>query len=652
MGWSSARRARGALAMIVGLGASALSCGGDKPTGNQSNLASHFDVVSGDNQQATVNTELANPIVVKATDANGNVVSGAVVNFVVTAGGGSVFAPSTQTNMQGMTQNRWTLGTTSGMQTIEVRAIDANGAPVTYATFHATANAGAATALSKSAGDAQVGAAGAALPTALAVLLKDQFDNVVPNATVTWAAASGSVAPASSTSNASGIAATVLALGPNAGAANTATATVGTSSVTFTATARTGSAVVIVSGSGQTGGAGAALPNPVVVRVNDATGNPVPGASVTWTAASGSGSLAPATSVTNASGQAQATWTLGSIGANGATASIAGGASVSLSATANAAAGTTMTIVNGNNTSAAAASTGPIMIVQVADGASNPLSGVTVAWTVASTPTTSGVATQLTAGTSTTGANGQATMTFVSVGQKVGTVTITASAPGINSVNFATTVTALPQIADFIAGSDFPPSAPISSTVQFYVTFLDRYGNPIPGSAAGWATQPGPYTEWDDFVTRQCGSVSSLPADANGISLTSWTTCEAPGRQSAYFNSVATGSLTKPQMDLVTTAAPTRLLLVHTENRATPGRVAFWVAVTDGMGRVVTATPVSVAVTSGNAHIVCNTIPGNGSCSTTDQLYGQVSFDLVVDGPGAIVVTVSEAGYPDLVIDY
>ncbi|MDQ6717844.1 MAG: hypothetical protein M3Z17_05800, partial [Gemmatimonadota bacterium] len=64
------------------------------------------------------------------------------------------------------------------------------------------------------------------------------------------------------------------------------------------------------------------------------------------------------------------------------------------------------------------------------------------------------------------------------------------------------------------------------------------------------------------------------------------------------------------------------------------------------------STPVAVGVTSGNAHIVCNTIPGNGTCSITDMFYGQISFDLVVDGPGAIVVTVSKANYPDLVINY
>ena len=74
----------------------------------------------------------------------------------------------------------------------------------------------------------------------------------------------------------------------------------------------TGSADTVlsaVSGDSQTATMGTRLANPLVVRVVDAKGNPMTGVTVDWAVAAGSGSI-PATSVTNASGQASAQWTL------------------------------------------------------------------------------------------------------------------------------------------------------------------------------------------------------------------------------------------------------------------------------------------------------------------------------------------------------
>ncbi len=51
-------------------------------------------IVSGDGQSGPPNTELPDPLVVKATDPNGNPLESQIVNFVVVEGGGSVFAGS------------------------------------------------------------------------------------------------------------------------------------------------------------------------------------------------------------------------------------------------------------------------------------------------------------------------------------------------------------------------------------------------------------------------------------------------------------------------------------------------------------------------------------------------------------------------------
>jgi len=65
-----------------------------------------------------------------------------------------------------------------------------------------------------------------------------------------------------------------------------------------------------VSGDGQIGTAGLPLPNPLVVEVTDASGNPVPGVEVQW-AAQGGGSVSTATVKTGSNGRASVTRVLG-----------------------------------------------------------------------------------------------------------------------------------------------------------------------------------------------------------------------------------------------------------------------------------------------------------------------------------------------------
>ena len=70
-------------------------------------------------------------------------------------------------------------------------------------------------------------------------------------------------------------------------------------------------ALTAVSGGTQTGVVGSTLPQPVVVKVADAQGRGVPGVAVNFRIDSGNGTLAPAVDSTDASGQAQTIWTLG-----------------------------------------------------------------------------------------------------------------------------------------------------------------------------------------------------------------------------------------------------------------------------------------------------------------------------------------------------
>jgi hypothetical protein len=71
-------------------------------------------------------------------------------------------------------------------------------------------------------------------------------------------------------------------------------------------------AIAAVSGSGQTGAVGTMLASPIVFEVTNTSNAPVSGVTVTFTVTSGSGTLTPATAVTDANGTASTQLTLGS----------------------------------------------------------------------------------------------------------------------------------------------------------------------------------------------------------------------------------------------------------------------------------------------------------------------------------------------------
>jgi hypothetical protein len=300
-------------------------------TGAKAGPAAHLDILSGNAQTAPVLTELPQPVVVKVTDAQGHKVKNQVVNFVVTAGGGHVFAGTAITNDDGVAQERWTLGGVAGApQALEARAVDSStGQALVFATFTATATPGAPVQASALGGDTiVVGVPGSVVEDSFAVLVRDQYGNPTPGAQVAWAATSGGGSITSpTTTDASGIARTQWVLGPAGPATQSAQAAVGASTVRFVAYPVT--SLTKVAGDGVTQGAGS------VVTVTVGTNGPG-GLPIHFAVASGGGSVAPAVVRTTdgaASSNASAQWTLGAAGPQTLTAS-AGNLSVTFTATA------------------------------------------------------------------------------------------------------------------------------------------------------------------------------------------------------------------------------------------------------------------------------------------------------------------------------
>src|SRR4051812_14773369 len=78
----------------------------------------------------------------------------------------------------------------------------------------------------------------------------------------------------------------------------------------------TAGAAVKVAGDEQVGNRGSTLPIPIKVRGTDSAGTPVKGVTVHFAVTSGGGSITPGTMITNDSGFAFASWTLGSTSTN------------------------------------------------------------------------------------------------------------------------------------------------------------------------------------------------------------------------------------------------------------------------------------------------------------------------------------------------
>jgi plastocyanin len=233
------RLIRNSTGMMVALAALA-ACGGSdsgtNPPPPPQLAVAKAPSASGDAQSGVVGSALANPIRVRVTE-DGTPKAGVSVAFAAAGTGAAVAPASATTDADGLASTTWTLPHTPGNATATATVTSAAGSPVT---FSATVAVGTATQIAASGGNNQTGAVGVALPTPLQVTVKDQFGNAVAGTGVTWAvtAGGGSLAPPASTTSASGVAASVLTLGPAAGT-NTATATatgLTGSPVTFTAT--------------------------------------------------------------------------------------------------------------------------------------------------------------------------------------------------------------------------------------------------------------------------------------------------------------------------------------------------------------------------------------------------------------------------------
>lgn len=280
---------------------------------------------------------------VRVTDADSNNVSGVAVTFAVASGGGSITGATQATDTAGVaTVGGWTLGTATGSNTLSATA-----ASLTAVTFSASAAAGAPAVMVLTAAPSAIAQNRIVFPSQPSFQLRDAFGNAAPQAgvAITTSIAAGGDSLAGTTTaatNAAGVATfSDLSIRGLVGARTMRFTAPGLPNVTAPVTVRAGlpTTLTMNAGNNVVADASAIVASPPSVKVTDANGNAVSGVAVTFSVATGGGSVSGASQTTDTLGVATVGgWQLGALpGANSvtATATPIAGSLVTFNATAN-----------------------------------------------------------------------------------------------------------------------------------------------------------------------------------------------------------------------------------------------------------------------------------------------------------------------------
>ena len=392
--------------------------------------------ISGDGQTGNPGQTLQ-PFVVEVRQNGNPVGAGIFVTFLHDRG--SLTGVPVPTDGNGRASSTLTLGRGAGVTTVTVSV---SGDSVT---FTATAVLPPPptlprepTQLVKISADNLLAAPGDSVT--LVVELQDLKGNPKPNIDINFVlfgdGTTGSLSPRTGTTDATGRTATTLTLTDKAEGTYEVEAYNSEDFgvyISFTITVDTSPPMAVglekISGDNQSGFTGEPLANPFVVEVRDQFSDPLEGATVTFTATAGGGTLSAETATTDANGRAESTLTLGTEpGTNTVSASVEGIAETetfSAEATLPPPIPTTLQMdSDGEQDELTGGTSMDPSVVEVIDQDGNPLEDVPVTFTIlepdGSMSTTTG----------TTNENGRAEFTLP-LNSDPGTYTITASVEGI-----------------------------------------------------------------------------------------------------------------------------------------------------------------------------------------------------------------------------
>lgn len=543
------------LTALVGVGL--VSCSDD--TGNITSPSSSPAAIAatgGNQQTGTAGQPLGEPVVVQVQDANGGPVQGALVQFVVQSGGGSVQPGQDRTDAQGRASATWTLGEASGQQQLQATV---EGTSIST-TFTAQVAAGQAEEMQKEDGDDQIAVKGEQFSSPLVVRIVDQFGNPVPGIEVTWETEeeSGAVVPVTSTSDSSGLAQTNRRAGDIVGEVETIARAEGLGRVIFTATVVEESdlapaSVAVHGGNHQDAEVGSAPPTPYSVIVKNEDGFPVEGAVVHWSIGAGGGRIKPENSQTNSDGVATTSRQYGTeAGRQTTIAKVSGltGDSAVIEGVALPGSPEILEPVAGEELAGVLGEVlDPAPEVVVRDQHGNPVSDIDVTWTVLSG---GGSVENEEVATDTSGRSRPVWM----LGQKAGEQEIQASSEGLSGspVSFVA-LAVLPEDATIRKvegdGQNGTAGQPLAEPYVVEVQLAD--GTLVDNASVAWRVDSGGGSVLEDTTrTDSTGRASNTAVLPDSVGATQTVLAEAVGANaSVSFSSTATESPEATQIEKV-----------------------------------------------------------------------------------------------------
>lgn len=592
---------------------------------------------AGTPQATTVNTAFGTALAATVKDANNNPVPNVTVTFTVTpasSGAGASFSGGTTTatavtNGSGVATIALTANKVAGSYSVSASTSGVS----TPAVFLLTNNAGAAASIVATSGSGQTASISTAFAAPLVATVKDQYGNAVNGASVTFTivssgGAGGTFAGGGTTNtvttNSSGAAtsSTITANGTKGSYSATASVSGVSTPATFTLTNAAGAAASIVASSSstpQSATVNTAFGSALIVTVKDSGGNPVSGATVTFTApstgASGSfaGSGAVDTVTTNASGVATSTTftantTAGSYSVTAATGSVS--TTFALTNKPGAVASVSASSGSGQSAIVNTAYASPLKAV-VKDTYGNTISGVTVTFTAPATGASATFAGSVTSAT--TDSTGTATSAILTANSIAGPFSVTAASGSASTTFSLTNKPGSPASITVTGGSGQSATVNTAFLNPLTAVLKDAQGNLIPGASVVFTA---PATGASGVFT---GGTNTITVTTNASGVATAPTLTANKTAGAYTVTAAINSLSAP-FSLTNVAGPAAAITATAgSNQSAAVSTAFatnlQATVADASGNPISGVAVTFTAPTGTT-IATGTFAG-GSASTT-----------------------------------
>ncbi|HED11594.1 MAG TPA: hypothetical protein ENJ10_12960, partial [Caldithrix abyssi] len=327
----------------------------------------------------------------------------------------------------------------------------------------------------------------------------------------------------------------------------------------------TAASVAAITATTVSGQANSFISDSLGVQVKDTYGNVVPGVNVAWTTPT-DGQLSPGDTppdVTDSQGISRSKWRLRSSSSvnDTAYATPTGLPAVQFVASVLSSSADSLNYVSGSGQSdSIGAALAQPFVIQVVDSLGNPVPNVNITFSIASTPNRAAGQTLSTVSTTTDG-SGNASTTLT-LGDKVGTYTVSAyNGSLLNSPqSFTATATAgTVKSLEIVSGNAQTDTVGTIPVFPLKVKALDSGGNAVSGVTLTW-------TATSDGLVNGASS-ASRSTNSSGVDSVSWTLRTAAGADTVTV--AASGVTTKIYTATAVAGAPATIAVVSGNNRTT-----------------------------------------------------------------------------------